>query len=55
MKIIRICDSLYMEINKDTEEIILRHEKERETGLSGCVVYFDEIKKLIKHLEKFLP
>jgi len=46
---IKVSDALYLHINKKTEEIVITHDKERD-NFSGCVVYFDEIPKLIKIL-----
>ena len=48
---IKVSDSLYLHINKVTKEIIITHDKERD-DYSGSVIYFDEIKKLIKTLKE---
>lgn len=48
---IKVSDALYLHINKETREVILTHDKERD-NFSGSVIYFDEIPKLIKMLNK---
>jgi len=48
---IKISDALYLHINKETQEIIFTHDKERD-DYSGAVVYFDEVPNLIKVLKR---
>jgi len=47
---IKISDALYLHINKETKEIIITHDKERD-NFSGSVIYFSEIPNLIKCLK----